>query len=59
MTPEIRKAIYALGAAVLGLLAVLHVVDEQTSAAVLDVLDKALAAAALVLAYRHVPGREG
>jgi len=59
LTPEIRKAIYALVAAVLVLLSVFQLVDDSQSAAVLDVVDKLLAALALLLAFRNVKPAEG
>lgn len=54
LSPEIRKAIYGVLAAVLALASIYQVVDDSQSAAILDVADQILAALALVLAYRNV-----
>ena len=59
LTPEIRKAIYGVLAAVLVLLSVFQVVDDTQSAALLDVADQVLAALALILAFRNVKPAEG
>ncbi len=54
MTPNIRKAIYGVLASALALAVVLQLVDETTSAKLLETADQILAALALVLAFRHV-----
>ena len=54
MTPTVRKAIYGVIAAGLALAVVLQLVDETTSAKLLETADQILAALALVLAFRNV-----
>lgn len=58
LTPEIRKAIYGVLAAVLILLSTYQVIDGSQSAAILDVADQVLAALALILAFRNVKPAE-
>ncbi len=58
LTPEIRKAIYGVLAAVLILLSTYQVIDGSQSAAILDVADQVLAALALILAFRNVKPSE-
>lgn len=54
MTPNVRKAIYGVIAAGLALAVVLQLIDETTSAKLLETADQILAALALVLAFRNV-----
>ena len=54
MTPTVRKAIYGVIAAGLALAVVLQLIDETTSAKLLETADQILAALALVLAFRNV-----
>lgn len=54
LNPDMRKAIYALVAAVLTLFSVLHIIDAQTAEALGDVADKLIAAAVMLLAFRNV-----
>lgn len=54
MTPNVRKAIYGVLASALALAVVLQLVDETTSAKLLETADQILAALALVLAFRNV-----
>ena len=58
LSPELRKAIYALVAAILVALAAFQLIDSDQSAAVLDVADQVLAALALILAFRNVQPSE-
>lgn len=54
MSPNVRKAIYGVLASALALAVVLQLVDETTSAKLLETADQILAALALVLAFRNV-----
>lgn len=54
MTPNVRKAIYGVLASALALAVVLQLIDETTSAKLLETADQILAALALVLAFRNV-----
>lgn len=49
-TPARRKAIYAVGAAVFGLLVTLGVIDAATSGEWLGILDRVLGLVTLILA---------
>ena len=54
MTPNVRKAIYAAVAGLLGLAVALQLIDDTTSKQLLEAADQIVAAAALVLAFRNV-----
>lgn len=56
LTPERRKAVYAVVAALLGLGSVYGFVAPEQSSAWLDVADKVLGLIALVLAASHTGG---
>lgn len=56
LTPERRKAVYAVVAALLGLGAVYGLVTPNQVGAWLDVADKVLGLVALVLAASHTGG---
>lgn len=56
LTPERRKAVYAVVAALLGLGAVYGLVSPEQVHAWLDVADKVLGLVALVLAASHTGG---
>lgn len=59
LTPEIRKAIYGLVAAVLAAAVVFGFVSEDQSASLLEVTAQALGVLAALLALRNVPTTEG
>ena len=56
LTPERRKAVYAVVAALLGLGTMYGLVDAEQSAQWLDVADKVLGLVALLLAASHTGG---
>lgn len=59
LTPEIRKAIYGIFAAVVAALTVFQVIDEDQSKSLLDVADQVLAVLVSLLAFRNVNTNPG